>query len=158
MTARLEISSAGYPDGGFCTSYVPVVVVAGNTMRPTPLERLPQSEVHVHIGYVADELCESVKIIYEFEVRHGNWPVTVRGGYTFWGIRSYWRELTASVAVVWVAVFWALTQNGKKSDHNAKGKKTNCPAMVKYIGKVIKDRRSKEDWTAKAQYGHCRKV
>lgn len=70
MTARLEISSAGYPDGGFCTSYVPVVVVAGNTMRPTPLERLPQSEVHVHIGYVADELCESVKIIYEFEVRH----------------------------------------------------------------------------------------
>ena len=34
-----------------------------HTMIPTPLERLPQLAVHVQIGYVADELAESVKII-----------------------------------------------------------------------------------------------
>lgn len=32
-------------------------------MRPTPLDRLPQLVVHVHIGYVAEELVESVNII-----------------------------------------------------------------------------------------------
>ncbi len=56
-------------------------------MRPMPLDRLPHSEVHVQTGYVVDELCESVKIIYELAVRHGNWPVTVRGGYTYSGIK-----------------------------------------------------------------------
>ena len=70
-------------------------------MRPTPLDRLPQSEVHVQIGYVADELCESVKIIYEFAVRHGNRPVTVRGGYTDSGIRfALAGDRTVEVAVV----------------------------------------------------------
>lgn len=127
ITARFEISSAGYPAGGFCTSYLPVVVVAGNTMRPTPLERLPQSEVHFHTGYVAEELCESVKIKYEFAARHGNWPVTVRGGYIFWGIRSLARELTTEAAVV----VWAITWNGDKSDNNAKGKKRIFPPMKK---------------------------
>lgn len=39
------------------------------TMRPTPLDKLPQLEIHIHTGYVADELCESVKITYEFDVR-----------------------------------------------------------------------------------------
>ncbi len=38
-------------------------------MRPTPLDRLPQLLVHVQIGYVADELTESVKIIYELAVK-----------------------------------------------------------------------------------------
>lgn len=31
VTDRRETPSAGYPEGGFRTSYVPVVVVAGNT-------------------------------------------------------------------------------------------------------------------------------
>lgn len=100
-TVRLEISRAGYPDGGFCTSYIPVVMVAGKTMRPTPLDKLPQSEVHIQTRYVADEL-ESVKIKYEFDDRHGKWPDTVRGGYTFPGIGApVARELKADAAVVW---------------------------------------------------------
>ena len=77
-------------------------------MRPTPLDRLPQSEVHVQTGNVADELCESVKIMNEFAVRHGNWPVTVRGGYTYSGIRvTLARELTVEAVVVWAVVVWA---------------------------------------------------
>ena len=66
-------------------------------MRPTPLETLPQLVVQVQIGYVADELAESLKIMYELAVKlqllsrihcnscstgnyQGNCPVTVSGG------------------------------------------------------------------------------
>lgn len=38
-------------------------------MRPTPLDELPQAAVHVQIGYVAYELAESVKIMYELAVK-----------------------------------------------------------------------------------------
>lgn len=44
-------------------------IIEARTMRPTPLDRLPQLVVHVQIGYVADELVESVKIIYELAVK-----------------------------------------------------------------------------------------
>ena len=79
-------------------------------MRPTPLDRLPTLEVHVQIGYVAEELCESVKMIYEFAVRHGNWPVTVRGGYTYSGIRTpLARELAVEAVVFWAETIWGCT-------------------------------------------------
>ena len=32
-------------------------------MMPTPLDRVPHLAVHVQMGYVADELLESVKIM-----------------------------------------------------------------------------------------------
>lgn len=40
-----------------------------HTMRPVLLDELPRIEVRVHTGYVADVLCESVDIAYEFDVR-----------------------------------------------------------------------------------------
>ena len=74
-------------------------------MTPTPFDREPQSEVQVQIGYIADELCESVKIMYEFAVRHGNWPVTVRGGCTNSAIGTLLARKLTTEAVA----FWACT-------------------------------------------------
>lgn len=113
-------------------------------MRPTPLDRLPQSEVHVQTGNVADELCESVKIINEFAVRHGNWPVTVRGGYTYSGIRfTLARELTVEAIVVWAVVVWACTKSGDRKDDMV-SKREERLAMVMHIAKSNKVGRSKE--------------
>ena len=56
ITEDPEILSAGYPDGGFWTSYSPVVTVAGKTIRPRPVDSPPHSDnVQVQIGYVIDE-------------------------------------------------------------------------------------------------------
>ena len=82
-----------------CKSYrdsVAKAVLKVRTIRPTPLDRLPQLAVHVQTGYVADKLPESVKTMYELAVKlqilsrihcrlwtatyQGNCPVTVRGG------------------------------------------------------------------------------
>lgn len=112
-------------------------------MRPTPLDKMPQSEVHVQTGYVADELCESVKIIYEFAIRHGKWPVTVRGMYTLSRIMKLLaRELTAEAVVVWAVVIWWCTQNRDKSECSTERRKAICLTMVKKAGKVIHERRS----------------
>ena len=108
-------------------------------MRPTPLDKVPQSEVHVQIGYVADELWESIKMIYEFAARHGNRPVTVRGGYIFSGIRS---PLAGELTVEAVFV-WAYGRSRGKSN-NTKWKEEKCLAMMGYVGKKNTVGRPKE--------------
>lgn len=134
-------------------------MVAGNTIRPTPLDILPQSEVHVQTGYVAEELCESVKIIYEFSVRHGNCPVTVRGVYTLsrtMGLLAM--ELTAEAVVAWAATICGRTQNRDKEKYNAERRKAIRLTMVTRAGKVFHTRCSqagRRKW--KERHFHRRK-